>query len=106
MLGFVRALRFCVAGSDLRRRLAMSMLVVFLYAACFALLAITFQLPYYAQAKAFYLLSAIVPLCLISALGLSWVFERFSEPRWLFVQTIYCGWLGSLAGALILSFLG
>ncbi len=106
MLGFVRALRFCVAGSDLRRRLAMSMLVVFLYAACFALLAITFQLPYYAQAKAFYLLSAIVPLCLIAALGLGWVFERFSEPRWFFVQTIYCGWLGCLAGALILSFLG
>lgn len=105
-LGFARALRFCVSGSDLPRRLAMSMMVAFLYATCFALLAITFQLPYYAQAKAFYVLSAVVPLSLIAGLGLPWVLERLSAPRWLFVRAIYCGWLGTLAGALVLAFLG
>jgi len=106
LLGFGRGLRFCATGNDLPRRLAMSMLLLFLYAACFALLAITLELPYYAQAKAFYVLSAIVPLCLVAALGLAWVFERLREPRWLFIRAIYCGWLGALAGALILSFLG
>lgn len=105
-VGFVRALRFCVTGNDLPRRLAMSMQVTLLYAACFALLAISFRLPYYAQAKAFYVLSAMVPICLVASLGLAWVFERFSAPRWLLLRTLYCGWLGSLGGALVLSFLG
>ena len=104
--GFVRALRFCATGSDLPRRLAMSMQLAFLYAAGFALLAITLRLPYYAQAKAFYVLSALLPLSLVASLGLAWVFERFSETRWLLLRTLYCGWLATLGGALILSFLG
>lgn len=106
LAGFVRALRFCLDGSDLPRRLAMSWLLAFLYAAGFALLAITLQLPYYAQAKAFYVLSAMVPLCIVASLGLAWVLERLPAPRWLFVRTIYCGWLGALAGAIVLAFLG
>ena len=104
--GFLRALRFCTAGSDLPRRLAMSMQVAFLYASAFALLAITLRLPYYAQAKAFYILSALLPLSLVASLGLAWVFERFPAPRWLWLRTLYCGWLGTLTGALVLSFLG
>lgn len=105
-LGFGRALRFCLRGDDLRRRVAMSLLVTFLYALSFALLSITLRLPYYAQAKAFYVLSAIVPLSVVAALGLAWVPERLTAPRWIAVRLLYWGWLGTLAGALGLSFLG
>ena len=52
------------------QRLAMSLQVAFLGAAAFALLAITLELAYYAQAKAFYVLSAVVPLALVGGLGL------------------------------------
>jgi hypothetical protein len=64
------------------------------------------ELPYYAQAKAFYLLSAIVPLSLVASLGLAWLLETASSPRWVALRMIYCGWLATLAGALVLAFLG
>lgn len=104
--GFARALRFCLHDEEPGRRLAMSLLLAFLCAGAFALLAITFQLPYYAQAKAFYLLSAIVPLSLVAGLGLAWPLEKRSSGRWLPLQMIYCGWLTTLSGALVLAFLG
>ena len=105
-LGFVRAVRFALRGSDVGRRLAMSLLVSFLYVASFALCAIALQLPYYAQAKAFYLLSATVPISIAGGLGLAWVFERLRSPRWIVVHTIFTGWLATLAGSIVLSFLG
>jgi len=105
-VGFARAVGFALRGDGLRRRLAMSLLLVFLYAVSFALLAITLELPYYAQAKAFYALSAIVPISIVAGLGLAWPLERLRGPRWLPVRMLYCGWLTSLAGSIVLTFLG
>ncbi len=104
--GFGRAVAFAFREDEIGRRLAMSLLVAFLYAAAFALLSITLRLPYYAQAKAFYVLSAIVPLSVVGALGLAWLLERLSTPGWLPVRMLYSGWLATLAGSLVLSFLG
>jgi hypothetical protein len=106
LVGFARALRFCGTGREAGPRLAMSLLIAFLYALCFALLAITLRLPYYAQAKAFYVLSAIVPLALVAALGLAWLPERLIGRRWLPLRMLYSGWLCTLAAVLVLSFLG
>ena len=103
--GFARAGRYCVDEIDPGRRLAMSLLVAFLYTAVFALFAITFQLAYYAQAKAFYVLSAIVPLSLVGGLGLSWAPERLTSSVWAPILIPYWGWLATLAGSLVLAFL-
>jgi hypothetical protein len=83
----------------------MSLFVSFLYAAAFALFAITFALPYYAQAKAFYILSAVVPLSIVAGLGLAWALERLPDRAWP-LRMLYCGWLSMLAGSLVLAFLG
>ncbi len=105
LAGALRAVRFCLTESDLGLRLAGCLLVVFAGVASFALLAITFQLPFYAQAKAFYVLCAIVPLSIFAGLGFAWPLERLPSRvaplRW-----AYCGWLATLAGCIALSFLG
>ncbi len=103
--GAVRAASLCLRERDPGRRLAMSLLVAFGGTAFFALLAITFRLPYYAQAKAFYVLCAIVPLSVFAGLGLSWPLEQLRE-RAAPIRFIYWGWLGTLAGSLVLAFLG
>jgi hypothetical protein len=106
ILGFGRGLRFCVRADGLERRIAMSLLLAFLSTLSFALLAITLRLPYYAQAKAFYMLSGILPLALVASLGLAWIPERLSAPRWLPLRVLYSGWLGTLAFVIVMSFLG
>ncbi len=105
VVGSVRAMRVCLRDSDRGRRLAMSLLVAFAAAGLFALLSITLRLPYYAQAKAFYLLSATVPLSIFAALGLAWPLERLGG-RAAGLGVVYCGWLGTLSGAIALAFLG
>ena len=52
------------------------------------------------------MLSAIVPLSLIAALGLAWIPERLRAPTWLPARMAYAGWLGTLVGSIVLSFLG
>jgi len=105
-VGFGRMLRTAVSDSDLGRRLAFSLLTCVLFVVAFALLRVTVSLPYYAQAKAFYVLSAVVPLSACAALGLAWIPERLSGPRWRPVRSLYAGWLTTLVGSIILSFLG
>ena len=106
VVGFGRAVHFALSDSDLGRRLAMSLLVAFLYTGGFALFAITLELPFYAQAKAFYLLSTIVALSIAAALGIAWTFESLGDSKWLPIRMVYSGWLCTLAGAVVLSFLG
>jgi hypothetical protein len=106
LLGFGRALLIAFRDPDLHRRFAMALVTTALYVIAFALLYVTFQLPYYAQAKAFYALSVVLPLSIAAALGLSLVPEHFAGPRFLAVRALYYGWLGTLAGVLVLSFLG
>ena len=81
------------------------LLLAYLVATSLALFTITLRLPYYAQAKAFYILSAIVPLSIVAALGLAWVPERLAG-RWPAASAIYSGWLGTLAATILLAFLG
>jgi hypothetical protein len=84
----------------------MSLLVAFLYTGSFALFAVTFELPFYAQAKAFYLLSTIVALSMVAALGMAWAYESLGDSKWMPLRMIYSGWLCTLGGAVVLSFLG
>jgi len=106
LVGFGRALWIAFREPDLHRRFAMALVTTTLYVVAFALFYVTFRLPYYAQAKAFYALSAVLPLSIAAALGLSLVPEHFAGTRFLAVRALYFGWLGTLAGVLILSFLG
>ncbi len=66
----------------------------------------TFRAPYYAQAKAFYVLSAVVPLSLVAGAGMSLIPEALSADRHRILRALYYGWLGALAGCLGLTYLG
>ena len=103
-VGFVRGARRAVADPRLGWRHAATLLLAHLSLAAFSLFAITFQLPYYAQAKAFYVLSALLPLAFVGALGLAWPLERIPDRLWP-LRTVYAGWLGMLGGSIALAFL-
>ena len=62
----------------------------------------------YAQVKAFYAIATVVPLSLTIALGLGAIPERLvrsgrGKPRP--ALAVYYGWLGTLAGVIVLAFL-
>jgi len=67
-----------------RRRAALSMLLTALYAVGFSIFWLTLDLPYFAQAKAFYGLCALGPLALCFAVGTAragaWLERRLGAP--------------------------
>ncbi len=105
-VGFARMVRACFKSDDLARRLAFTLMSSLLFLLAFSLFYITLSLPFYAQAKAFYVLAAILPLSLAAAEGLSIIPKRLREPRHEPLRAIYFGWLGSLAGAIATAYLG
>ena len=90
-------------------RLVFSMLVTVLFLLAFSLGLISLRLAFYAQAKAFYLLCAVLPLAIAAAEGLAaparWASQGESFPR----RALLCAWAGwgaSLAACIGLAYLG
>ena len=81
-------------------------LFTILYVLSFSLLLVTFRLPYYAQAKAFYILAATTRLSLIAATGLSEIPRFLAADRFRGARTLYYALLGTAAGIIVLSYLG
>ncbi len=105
-VGFARSLERAFRASQARERIAYALTTTVLYTLGFSLFLVTFQLPYYAQAKAFYILSAAIPLALVAANGLAEFPARLDAVRHIWLRALYFGWLGMSAGVLALSFLG
>jgi hypothetical protein len=66
---------------------------------------ISLRLPFYAQAKAPYVLASTLPFALCAAEGLGWLPRRFAHSKsrpWI---ALYFGWLATLACVIGLSFL-
>jgi hypothetical protein len=105
-VGFFRTARDARREPNPRRRLALTMIVTLLFCMAYSLFFINFRLPFYAQAKAFYVLAALVPLSLVGASGLAWIPERLVDPRLVPIRAVYFGWLGTLGCVIIASFIG
>lgn len=105
-LGFALTVRAALRDPDPGRRMALSLVSTLVFVVGFALVYVTLPLPYYAQAKAFYGLAAIVPLAIVAAHGLAAIPGFFPGDRFLALRALYFGWLGALAGVLVLSYLG
>ena len=90
-------------------RLVFSMLTAVLFLLAFSLGLISLRLAFYAQAKAFYLLCAVLPLAMASAEGLAapvrWAAkgESFGQRAFL---CAWAGWGASLAACIGLAYLG
>jgi hypothetical protein len=105
-LGLVRLVAESFTDPRPARRLVISMLTTLLLLLGYSLLLITLRLPFYAQAKAPYVLAATLPLALCGAEGIAWTAERLRGDRLRPLLVAYGGWLGMLAGTIVLSFLG
>lgn len=106
VLGFVRLLVQSLRDRAIARRLVLTLMTVLPFVLSFSLLLITLRLPFYAQAKAPYVLATGLPLALCAADGLGWLPRRLADTPsrpWL---ALYFGWLATLACVIGLSFLG
>jgi len=105
-VGFLRTVRDARSETDPQTRLALTMIVTLLFCLSYSLFFINLRLPFYAQAKAFYVLAALVPLSLVAAVGLAWIPERLVDPRLEPIRAVYFGWLGTLGCVIVASFIG
>jgi len=105
-VGFGRLLIESMRAGSIARRLVLTMMTMLPFVLSYSLLLITLRLPFYAQAKAPYVLATTLPLALCAAEGLGWLPRRLaatSARAWL---APYFAWLATLAGVIVLSFLG
>ncbi|MFL2936565.1 MAG: ArnT family glycosyltransferase [Myxococcota bacterium] len=105
-LGYFRLGYGSFREADLGRRLYLSLLTSLLALLGFSLFLISLELPYYAQAKSFYILAGLLPLSLSLAEGLGWAAETMSKAQRPAVTGLYFGWLGLLAGTIAIAFAG
>ena len=79
------------------RRLVLSMLVTVLFVLAFSLVLISLRLAFYAQAKAFYLLCAGLPLAIAGAEGLGAVTRWTAQATGPGRRILHCAWVGWMA---------
>ncbi|MAJ58597.1 MAG: hypothetical protein CBC48_00855 [bacterium TMED88] len=89
---------------DLRRKLVLSLLTSVLFVLSFSLFFITLRLPFYAQAKAPYVLAGTLPLALCCAQGLGWGTQRIERFAGRGGLVVFWGWAGMLAAVVVLAF--
>lgn len=106
LLGIGALLRQALGDGPARRRLALGFLATAGWAAALAFVTLTYELAFFAQAKAPYLLLLTAPLALAFAAGYSavdaWLAARSAHA----VRALLCGWLVAFAGTLFLGFAG
>ncbi len=93
-------------ASSPNARVAASFMFVVLFVLLFSLFIVTFRVPYYAQAKAFYILGAIVPLSLAAANGFATMDRALQSGRAAPLRVVYHGWFGTAVAVIVLTYLG
>ncbi len=104
-VGFVRLLSESLRDPSIARRLVLTMMTVVPFVLSFSLMLISLRLPFYAQAKAPYVLATTLPFALCAAEGLGWLPRRFNHSTSRPWVALYFGWLATLACVIGLSFL-
>jgi hypothetical protein len=94
-----------LAGRDLGRRLALTLLLLLIFGSGLMTLLITLRYPHYVFPKAFYALVATVPLALLFAAGMSWLHDRVSEGWGRPGRALLYGYAGTLTASIVLAFL-
>ena len=107
--GFARLWVRSLRDESPARRLVLSMLVTVLFVLSFSLGLISLQLAFYAQAKAFYLLCAGLPLAIVGAEGLGAATAWSARGTGLGRRTLHClwvGWMAALGTCIVAAHLG
>jgi len=104
VLGYFRLAIGSLFEPDLGRRIFLSLVTCLLALLGFSLFLISLTLPFYAQAKAFYIMAGLLPFCLALAEGLGRTAEACNEKSRPWLSGLYYGWLGMLGGAIVLTY--
>jgi hypothetical protein len=104
LFGALRSAWLGLNDGDPRRRAALSFLVTSAFTLGFSILAMTIQLPFFAQAKAFYGLAMGAPLALFFAMGAVRVDDALRQTRWVLLRAIFYGYLFLTASVFYLSY--
>ncbi|MCH7707634.1 MAG: glycosyltransferase family 39 protein [Myxococcales bacterium] len=102
--GAVRLAMQILGDGPPRQRLALAFLATSCWAVMLTFTALTLDLPYFAQAKAAYLLMLAGPLSLVFALGFGEADAWLDARGWTPARALLHGWLGTFALTLLLSF--
>lgn len=102
--GYVRLAGFSFTEKEPGRKIFLSLVTSLLAVLAFSLLYISFQLPFYAQAKAFYILPGLLPLSLCLAEGLATALDWCRDQRRAWPSALFCGWLGTFTGVIALAY--
>jgi hypothetical protein len=106
LFGALRCVWLGFRDPDPRRRAALGFVATAAWAIGISILYMTVQLPYFAQAKAFYGLSMIAPLALFFAMGVTRLDTALAGPRGLPARAVLYGWLFLFAAVLLRSYAG
>jgi hypothetical protein len=106
LVGALRALRVAVADADPGRRAAHTLLLLCVWSLALAFLYLTLRLPFFAQAKAAYLLPAAPALAVWFALGTRAVDDALARRGWTAARAALAGWCALCAGTLFLGVAG
>jgi hypothetical protein len=104
VVGSLRALGLAVAEEQPRRRLAHACLLLCAWSVAVAFLYLTLRLPFFAQAKAAYLLPVAPALAIWFALGARALDGALARRRWTVARAALAGWCVLCAGTLFLGF--
>jgi hypothetical protein len=102
--GAVRLTTQMLGDGPPRQRLALGFLATSCWAVMLSFTVLTLELPYFAQAKAAYLLMLAGPLSLVFALGVREADAWLDVRGWTPARALLHGWLGTFAVTLLLSF--
>jgi len=106
LLGSIILLERGFRAASLRMRIASSFVFLVLFSLVFSLMIVTFRVPYYAQAKAFYVLGATLPLSLAAALGFARIDRWLSSERASGWRIAYHAWLGTAITVIVFTYIG
>jgi hypothetical protein len=103
-LGVARMGFVALRGPDPVERWTSFGLIALLWVVGTAMLDATLRLPYYAQAKAFYGLSLVVPVSLAAGYGFASLDRLAASRRFPLLRAAGYGWLGTLVAVVYLSY--
>ena len=102
--GVAGLIRESLQPDDPGRRLALGFAAAIALVYGCALLLINLRLPFYAQAKASYVLAALAPLAVAGAFAVASIHRALDTPRRRPLQVVFHAWAGTLAIAVLLAF--
>jgi hypothetical protein len=106
VLGWIRAGREALRGSDLGRRLAFSLLVGLPPLLLLSLVNINLLYPFWSFPKAFYALFLTPTFALLGALGFDSVDRVLARRAWTALRTLPWGWAAAFLGSVAIAYGG